>query len=1030
MIDAAEMIGERIGHYTVLEKLGSGGMGEVYLAEDTRLRRRVALKVLPASMAADPERLERFTREAMAVGALNHPNIVTIYSIEDAGGLQVLAMELVEGGTLAEAIPPGGLSEDDFFRLAIPLAEAISAAHERGVTHRDLKPSNVMVTADGRVKVVDFGLAKLRQEAAARESTVMLEDDLTEAGRILGTYPYMAPEQIKGKPADHRADIFSLGVVLYEMATGARPFQGETSADLISSILRDQPPPTHEINRDLPRHLDRILAHCLEKDPDRRFQTAKDLRNELQSLRTEIESERLVRTTTTGLRRLPGTGRSRWLRDRQGRRLGPAAVIAVIAGLAVAGAVTLAIYLGGDGALGPAGRAGAGSGIAAAAPAEDQRPSVAVLFFQNLTGEAELEWLRAGLAEMLVTDLSQSPEIRVVPTDRLYQILRDLGAVEQPILSSDVVREVAEAAGAGSVLLGSYARAGENLLVNVTLQDALSGEIVDAQRVQGDGVGSVFSIVDRLSRSVRGSFERTGRMAETRRQEPQRGIEAVTTSSVEAYRFYAEGMRLNNELKVSEAIALFERAVELDPGFAMAHARLARIYETLGREEELEAALERAVAHSDRLPARERYFVEGMYQGLERQGYGEAIETLAEAVEVYPDHHAARYQLGLLYSYLELHEEAAAEFEELLARGHATDGAYNSLASVYGSLGRSDDARRLLTEWVDDDPERWSALLVLAWHAVNWGDPALAIETLERAEAIRPGSSWVAFFRFRAFMDGLRLDQAEAAAVPLLEDREPYWQWRGNIANALLDLYRGRGNEALARFAAAGDAYEGREPLIGTAENLEADLLLATGRAEPALRAAEEARRVAAGDWPAWEAMFYAALAHQELGRPAEADRLAAELGRIAARLPGAVEERLHHRLLGRLARERGDLAAARRELEAAVELLPARGLLWHRHRFPDHASLWYELAEVCLEQGDHRAAERWLRTLAESTTERIEHPLETIRGQYLLGRAHEAAGDRAAARDAYRAFLAYWEGGRLDRERVEDARRRLSVLE
>ncbi len=1020
------MIGETLGHYTVLEKLGSGGMGEVYLAEDTRLRRRVALKVLPASMAADPERLERFTREAMAVGALDHPNIVTIYSIEHAGGLQVLAMELVEGGTLAETIPPGGLSEEDFFRLAIPLAEAISAAHERGVTHRDLKPSNVMITGDGRVKVVDFGLAKLRQEAAARESTVMLDDDLTEAGRILGTYPYMSPEQIKGKPADHRADIFSLGVVLYEMATGARPFRGETSADLISSILRDQPPPTHEVNRDLPRHLDRILSHCLEKDPDRRFQTAKDLRNELQSLRTEIESERLVRTTTSGLRRLSGTGRFRWLRSWEGRRLG---WVAGLAALAVAGAVTLALFLGGDAAPGRAGAAGAGSGVAAAA-AEDQRPSVAVLFFQNLTGEAELEWLRAGLAEMLVTDLSQSPEIRVVPTDRLYQILRDLGAVDQAILSSDLVREVAEAAGARSVLLGSYARAGENLLVNVTLQDTESGEIVDAQRVQGDGVGSVFSIVDRLSRSVRGSFERSGRMAETRRQEPQRGIEAVTTSSVEAYRFYAEGMRLNNELKVNEAIALFERATELDPGFAMAHARLARIYETLGREEELEAALDRAIANAERLPARERYYVGGMHQSLERKGYGEAIETLEEAVDVYPDHHAARYQLGLLYSYLELHEQAAAEFEELLARGHATDGAYNSLASVYGSLGRSDDARRLLTEWVDADPERWSALLVLSWHAVNWGDPQLAIETLERAESIRSGSSWVVFFRFRAFMDGLRLDQAEAAARPLLEDREPYWQWRGNIANALLDLYRGRGDEALARFAAAGDAYEGREPLIGTAKNLEAGLLLSTGRPERALRAAEEARRVAAGDWPAWEGMLHAALAHQELGRPAEADRLAAELAAIAARLPGEVEERLHHRLLGLLARERGDLATARRELEAAVELLPARGLLWHRHRIPDHAPLWYELAEVCLEQGDTRAAERWLRTLAESTTERIEHPVETVRGQYLLGRVHEETGARTPARDAYRAFLAYWEGGRLDRERVEDARRRLSALE
>jgi tetratricopeptide (TPR) repeat protein/TolB-like protein len=655
---------------------------------------------------------------------------------------------------------------------------------------------------------------------------------------------------------------------------------------------------------------------------------------------------------------------------------------------------------------------------------------VAVLFFQNLTGEAELEWLRTGLAEMLVTDLSQSPEIRVISTDRLYQVLQDLDAVDRQILSSDLVRKVAESAGAGTVLLGSYARAGENLLVNVTLQNASDGEIMDAQRVQGDGVGSVFTIVDRLSRSVRGSFESSGRIAESRRRTPERGIESVTTSSVEAYRFYVEGMRLNNELKVNEAIALFERAIELDPGFAMAHARLARIYETLGREEDLDETLERAIAHADRLPPRERYFVEGTYQSRQRATYGQAIETLEKAVDVYPDHHAARYQLGLLYSYLELYDRAALEFEELLARGYTSDGAYNSLASVYGSQGRADDARRLLNDWVDEDPDRWSALLVLAWHAVNWNDPDLALETLERAEQIRPGSSWVVFFRFRAHMAALDLDRAEEEAQLLVADREPYWQWRGNTSRGLLDLYRGRADEARPAFAAAAEAYEGREPLIGTARNLEADLLLATGRTEEALRMAEDARRVAEGDWPAWEGIFWSAVASERLGRSGDADRLATELGEIADDLPGQVEERFHHRLLGLLARERGDLATARRELEAAVELLPPRGVLWHRHRLPDHGALWYELASVAMDQGDERAAERWFLRLVEGTTERIEHPIEAVRSQYFLGRLAEERGDDDAARDAYRAFLSYWEDGDLDRERVADARRRFSALD
>jgi eukaryotic-like serine/threonine-protein kinase len=1021
------MIGETIGHHEILEKLGSGGMGEVYLAQDTRLRRRVALKVLPASMAAEPERLERFVREAMAVGSLNHPNIVTIYSIEEAGGLHVLAMELVEGGTLADRIPPGGLTEEQFFEIAIPLADAVSAAHDRGVTHRDIKPSNVMLTEDGRVKVVDFGLAKLRQETRARESTVMMNDDLTEAGRILGTYPYMAPEQIKGKPADHRADIFSLGVVLYEMATGERPFRGETSADLISSILRDQPPPTHEVNRDLPRHLDRIVAHCLEKDPDRRFQTAKDLRNELQSLRSEIESERIVRTTVGGTRRWTGSEKEgRWWSRLGRRKLGLAA-----GALLVVLAITLGVLFRDGLFRARSGPDAAVLGAEAAADGEareERRPSVAVLFFQNLTGEAELEWLRTGLAEMIVTDLSQSPEIRVISTDRLYQVLQDLDALDRPIVSAGLVQEVARAVGAGTVLLGSYARAGETLLVNVTLQDAESGEIVDAQREQGDGVESVFSIVDRLSRSVRSSFERSGEIA-VQRAAIERNIESVTTSSVEAYRLYAEGMRLNHEFKASEAIALFDRAIELDPGFAMAHARLARIYDALGREQDLEAALARAIENADRLPEPERLYVEGSYLSRKRETYGDAIAVLREAVETYPDLRAARNQLGLLYTYLEMFEPAIRELETLVADGGATSGQYNALAHAYASTGRIEDARRLLRSHLEEDPDSFSTVLVFAWHAVNWDDPELAMETVEDLERIRPGSPFVEFIRWRAPMMELRLDDAEAVADDLVENDDPFWQWRGGISSAIVDLYRGRSARALATLQSVVASRPNPDPLTGAGHAELAAVLLEIGRPAEALRSAEAAREAAAGDWPAWEGTFWAALAQQALGRPGEADALANELQAIVGQVPGPVGERLYHRLLGRLAFARGDLATARRELEQAVALLPAHGLQWHRHRFPDHGALWYELAEVLRAQGAPAEAGEQYRRLVETPTARIDHPLETVRSFYRLGQLQEARDDREAARRSYRTFLSFFEEGDVDREWVEDARRRFSAL-
>ncbi|MGB3563796.1 MAG: protein kinase, partial [Thermoanaerobaculia bacterium] len=285
------MIGKTLSHFKILDKLGAGGMGTVYLAEDSTLNRKVALKMLPAAMAADPERLERFQREAKTVAALNHPSIVTIYSVEASDQGHFITMEHVDGTSLDRLISSGGLPVEKFFQIVIPLADALSAAHERGITHRDLKPANIMVTADGRVKVLDFGLAKLHVPDPSSTDPEMPTQALTQEGMVMGTVPYMSPEQVQGKPADHRSDLFSMGVILYEMSTGQRPFRGETSADLVSSILRDSPRPVTEINVELPDHLGRLIKRCLEKEPTRRFQSALDLRNELEELQREAGAE-------------------------------------------------------------------------------------------------------------------------------------------------------------------------------------------------------------------------------------------------------------------------------------------------------------------------------------------------------------------------------------------------------------------------------------------------------------------------------------------------------------------------------------------------------------------------------------------------------------------------------------------------------------------------------------------------------------------------------------------------------------------
>jgi serine/threonine protein kinase len=329
--------GSRLGSYQILGPLGAGGMGEVYRARDTRLGRDVAVKLLPAELASDPERLARLEREARTVASLNHPGIVTLHSIEDEGGIRFLTMELVEGQSLDRQLMPGGLPVARVLDVAIPLADALSAAHWKGIVHRDLKPANVMLTSDGRLKVLDFGLAKagsldVKPHRAGTLDASQAETaaaSLTSAGSVMGTAPYMAPEQIRGEAVDARTDLFALGIVLYELASGRRPFTGPTFADLASAILRDEPAPLSAVRADVPREFERIVMRCLEKDPDDRFASAHDVLHDLRALRRALE--RGVPAAPDAPQVAPATAKARAARAPLAAMAAVAAITAVAA---------------------------------------------------------------------------------------------------------------------------------------------------------------------------------------------------------------------------------------------------------------------------------------------------------------------------------------------------------------------------------------------------------------------------------------------------------------------------------------------------------------------------------------------------------------------------------------------------------------------------------------------------------------------------------------------------------------------------
>ena len=521
------MIGTTLAHYRITAALGAGGMGEVWRATDTKLGREVALKILPAEMATNPERLDRFEREARAVASLNHPHIVTIFSVEEADGLRFLTMELIEGPSLDKLIPEEGLELEAFFELATPLAEAISAAHDKSVIHRDLKPLNVMVDHDGRVKVLDFGLAKLQQPEEVADSTALPIEVLTGIGVVVGTMPYMSPEQIEGKIVDHRTDILSLGVLLYEMAIGERPFHGQSSPALMSSILRDVPKPVMERRSDLPRHLGRIINRCLEKDRRDRYQTARDVFNELKALRREASSST---GTASPSRESRKSGRRYSILVRPSRDR---------ATLSTSGTMT-----------------------------RDDGFWVAVQPFKSTDGDPDLSALAEGLSEDIVTGLSRFSYLRVIAR----------GSTLRYASAGVDVRAVGREVGARYVMEGSLRRAGRKLRVAVQLVDTVSGAHLWAEAYDRDfDQDNIFGLQDDLvPRIVSTCADHFGVLA--RAISDRQGKAARRDHTYEALmRGFGYHFRLSPE-EHAEARDVLQLAVEKAPSNADCWAMLAWVY--------------------------------------------------------------------------------------------------------------------------------------------------------------------------------------------------------------------------------------------------------------------------------------------------------------------------------------------------------------------------------------------------------------------------------------------------------------------
>ena len=735
------MIGGTLGHYKIVDKLGEGGMGEVYEAEDTELRRRVALKVLPADMAADPERLERFQREARMVAALNHPNIVTIFSVEkttievpraqdpktsgpqesatssESVPVHFLTMELVDGQTLGSLIPGKGMGLDELFNVAIPLADALVSAHDAGITHRDLKPGNVMVTGDRRVKVLDFGLAKVHDQAPEVDATHLATEAITEDGRVLGTVPYMSPEQVEGKALDPRSDIFSMGILLYEMATGRRPFEGDSSAALMSAILRESPNSVTVLKEDLPRQLARIIAHCLEKDPDRRFQTAKDLRNELQSLSREIETGEILESSTTAVSAIQPVKKRSRLPMLVGAGLGLIAVL--VLGF-------LLLRQDGDGVP--------GSETTKTPPSSEQdgRTMVAVLPFENL-GAADDEYFADGLTEEITSRLAAVSGLGVISRTSAMQYKENRPSLKQ----------IGQELGVDYVLEGTvrWERPSEGpSRIRVTPQLI---RVADDTHLWSERYDRELEQLFEVQSSIAG--EVTSALNVTLLEPEQAAIDEQPTENMEAYQAYLRGLELwfrtGFDWDVFErAGVMFERAVELDPVFLLAYTELVGVYGMLyswrDRTEDRLADLERVMSRAEALdPAHPQVrLAKGFYYYFGFWEYEKALEEFLAAEAMLPNIAEVPEAKAYVLRRLGRMEEAA----EALARAFELDPRNAHFSSELGrtltAMRRHAEAVQYHERAIQLAPDSRHVYYLTAFNLLAWqGDVSGATAIVDQA---------------------------------------------------------------------------------------------------------------------------------------------------------------------------------------------------------------------------------------------------------------------------------------------------------
>ena len=995
--------GTTISHYRIVSAVGSGGMGEVYLAQDERLGRKVALKLLPSEFVSDRVRRERFEREARTASALNHPSILTVYDMGEESGRYFIVTEFIEGETLRHRFVRGKLKLREALEIGIQVAGALSAAHAEGIVHRDIKPENIMIRRDGYVKVLDFGLAKLTQEPAradpARESEVQTVHRATDPGVVMGTAQYMSPEQAQALPVDGRSDIFSFGVVLYEMITAHLPFEGATRNHVIVSILEKEPAPLQRHLPDTPAELQRLISKCLAKDPDERYQVAKDLLLDLKALRHALEFEAEIETRS-GVNRVETTRRSgpdsarisepfplvtRTISSAEYvvgeiKRHKKGALITVAAVVLIAAAALLVPPLTREAESG-------------------QRIPIAVADFSNTTGQPELD----GLSGMLITSLEQSRRLAVMTRSRMFDTLKRLGKDNVQRIDETLGREICRAEKVDALVTASISKFGDLYILDLKVLDPEKNEYVFTAKEQGKGAESIPGLIDRLSEKTRLGFKEKAR--EVRSASSR--VANVTTTNLEAYQHYFRGQQFLVQLEMENAEQEFRKATELDPTFALAHYGRAYALAWFGSERAREPIL-KAVQYIDRAPEKEQLLIRAEKASSIDRDWTQSIAILKQLLDRHPDEKQALFIVGDLSYHRQDYLAAERYLRKVLELDPKFEPALQHLVWMYRDSGRHAEMLDQARRYVEIAPSVEAYDSLTSAHALA-GDLDSALDVAGRAstlfeDKIEPATQLVQIYLFR--------DDYEAAAAEaqkLLTRQRPASERRaGYRMLAFIHTYRGQYRAAHSTLDEAIElAADSNDPVSkGHALALQASNAAWTRHAE------KEARQLAAMALELNESLnifshWWLLDTYALTGEFESAHKLARE------HLWGS---QIPIDFLEGMARLRaGDPTGAIPEFEAVMT------------RSAVHGNALYFLAQAQLEAGRYDQAIDSVRRVQRLYFPQFSRQHIYPRTYYLLGKIHERKGDRKAAVENYGKFISLWRNADTDLPELIDAKSRLA---